>query len=193
MALVCLGVMSLSLAACAKKPLIVMADPAPLEVPIVPPRVLGPVAVEEPAPPPVETSAPAPARPNGRPRNTGRTADPVVKVEPPPDPNAKPAEGTTDPGAGTASTTPAEPAPLLRTDAADDAEVARKVRETLGRANENLNKSNYNNLSAGAKSQYDTARRFIAQSEDALKARNLTFARYVADKAETLSASLLNR
>lgn len=188
-----LGVVSVSLAGCAKKPLIVLADPAPLEVPLVPPRVLGPVAVEEPAPPPVEATAPAPARPNGRPRNTGRTADPVVKVEPPPDPNAKPAEGTVDPNASGSSSAAPEPAPLLRTDSADDAEVARKVRDTLGRANENLNKANYNNLGAGAKSQYDTARRFIAQSENALKARNLTFARYVADKAEALSASLLNR
>ncbi len=115
-------------------------------------------------------------------------------MEPPPD-AAKAAEPGTEPAGSTTATpgAPAEPAPLLRTDTADDAEVARKVRETLGRANTNLNKANYNNLGAGAKGQYDTARRFIAQAEEALKGRSLTFARYLADKAETLSASLLNR
>lgn len=187
----CVGIVSL--AACAKKPLIVQADPPPLEVPIVPPRVLGPVMVEEPPPPTVEAPEPAPARPGRSPRPAGRTNDPVVKVEPPPD--AKPPEPGTEPAGSTTTTTgaSAEPAPLLRTDTADDAEVARKVRETLGRANTNLNKANYNNLGAGAKGQYDTARRFIAQAEEALKGRSLTFARYLADKAETLSASLLNR
>jgi type IV secretory pathway VirB10-like protein len=190
----CVGLVSLTgAAACAKKPVVVHADPPPLEVPIVPPRVLGPVMVEEPPPPAVEAPEPAPARPGRGTRNTGRTNDPVVKVEPPPDSASKPPETSTEPAPGTSASAPAEPAPLLRTDTADDAEVARKVRETLGRANENLNKANYNNLSAGAKSQYDTARRFIAQAEEALKGRSLTFARYLADKAETLSASLLNR
>lgn len=193
----CLGLALVSLttgAACAKKPVVVQADPPPLEVPIVPPRVLGPVMVEEPPPPAVETPEPAPARPGRNTRNTGgKNNDPVVKVEPPPDAGTKPAETSAEPAPGTSTSAPAEPAPLLRTDTADDAEVARKVRETLGRANENLNKANYNNLSSGAKSQYDTARRFIAQAEEALKGRSLTFARYLADKAETLSASLLNR
>lgn len=186
-AVTCLGVVSL--AACAKKPVMVQADPPPLEVPIVPPRMLGPVAVEDLPVQTVEAPEPAPVRTGGRTRPAGKNNDPVVKVEPPPD-ATKPAESNGDP-AGTAATV--EPAPLLRTDTADDAEVARKVRETLGRANENLNKANYNNLNAGAKSQFDTARRFIAQSEEALKGHSLTFARYLADKAETLSASLLNR
>ena len=84
--------------------------------------------------------------------------------------------------------------PLLRTpDTANDAEVSRKVRETLARAGDNLNKINYNGLNQGAKGQHDTARRFIAQAEDALKSKNLVFARYLADKAENISASLINR
>jgi hypothetical protein len=83
---------------------------------------------------------------------------------------------------------------LLRTpDTANDAEVSRKVRETLARAGDNLNKINYNGLNQGAKGQHDTARRFIAQAQDALKSRRLDFARYLADKADRLSASLLSR
>ena len=54
-------------------------------------------------------------------------------------------------------------------------------------------KINYNGLNQGAKGQHDTARRFIAQAEDALKSKNLVFARYLADKAENISASLINR
>jgi hypothetical protein len=176
--------------ACAKKPVVVQTEPPPLQVPLVPPRLLGPVAVEEPPVRTVEAPDPPPARPGNRPRPAGtKTNDPVVKVEPPPEPANKPAESGSEPNTPAA----AEPAPLLRADTADDAEVARKVRETLGRANENLNRVNYNNLSAGAKSQFDTARRFIAQSEEALKVHSLASARSLADKADTLSASLLNR
>jgi hypothetical protein len=178
-------------AACAKKPVVVQAPPPPLEVPVVPPRLVGPVMVAEPELPPIEEPEPAPTRPR-QPRPAARVNDPVTKVEPPPDPNAKPTDG--NPGQPAANTAQIEPAPLLRTpDTANDAEVSRKVREILARAGDNLNKVNYNGLNAGAKAQHDTARRFIAQAEEAVKGKNLVFARYVAEKAELLSASLLNR
>ena len=189
----CLGLSGLSLvgAACAKKEAVVVPPPAPLEVPVVPPRLVGPVMVEEPELPPLEVPEPKPARP--RPRPAAKGDDPVVKVEPPPDSTTKPNDPATPPPT---SGTPAAagPAPLLRTpDTANDAEVSRKVRETLARAGDNLNKINYNGLNQGAKGQHDTARRFIAQAEDALKSKNLVFARYLADKAENISASLINR
>jgi hypothetical protein len=177
-------------AGCTKKPVAVELPPPPLEVPVVPPRLVGPVMVEEPELPPIETPEPVPPRP--RPRPAPVRNDPVTKVEPPPDPNAKPAE----PNGGQASSSSAqgEPAPLLRTpDTANDTEVQRKVRETLARAGENLSKVNYNGLNPGAKAQHDTARRFIQQAEEAVKGKNLVFAGYLANKAEILSASLLNR
>jgi hypothetical protein len=117
----------------------------------------------------------------------------VTKVEPPPDPNAKPADTNGGQSASTAAQN--QPAPLLRTpETSNDTEVVRKVRETLMRAGENLKKVNYNNLNPGAKAQHDTARRFIQQAEEALlKGKSLVFAGYLANKAEDLSASLLNR
>lgn len=175
---------------CTKKPIAVALPPPPLEVPVVPPRLVGPVMVEEPELPPIETPEPTPPRP--RPRPAPVRNDPVTKVEPPPDPNAKPAEANG--GGSSSSSAQGEPAPLLRTpDTANDTEVVRKVRETLARAGENLGKVNYNGLNPGAKAQHDTARRFIQQAEEAVKGKNLVFAGYLANKAEILSASLLNR
>lgn len=191
-----LALSALSLAAgsaCAKKEAVIIPPPAPLEVPVVPPRLVGPVMVEEPELPPLEVPEPKPTRPRPRPV-ASKGDDPVVKVEPPPDSTTKPNDPATPPPPSGGNTAAAGPAPLLRTpDTANDAEVSRKVRETLARAGDNLNKINYNGLNQGAKGQHDTARRFIAQAEDALKSKNLVFARYLADKAENISASLINR
>jgi hypothetical protein len=52
---------------------------------------------------------------------------------------------------------------------------------------------NYRTLAAGARSQYEQARAFIKQSEDALKGKNFQFARILADKAATLAAQLSGR
>jgi len=190
-----LAVGAVALGACSTKAPLAQAPPPPLEVPVVPPRLVGPVVVEEPAVPTAEAPEPAPVRqrpPRAVAKGPG-TAEPVVKVEPPPE-SAKAPE--TPNGQPTAAGTNAEatPPPLLRTpDTADDASVARSVQETLTRAQQNLDKVNYQALNAGAKAQHDTARRFIAQAQDALKSRRLDFARYLADKADRLSASLLNR
>jgi outer membrane biosynthesis protein TonB len=187
----------LTLSACAKPQVMALAPPPPLEVPVVPPRLVGPVVVEEPTVPPVEEPEPAPPRTPRTPRPVARPAagnDPVTKVEPPPEAAAKPPDATTGQAASTGSSSSGEPAPLLRTpDTANDAEVVKEVRDTLARAGDNLSKVNYNGLNPGAKAQHDTARRFITQAEDALKGKNLVFARYVANKAENISASLLNR
>jgi hypothetical protein len=51
----------------------------------------------------------------------------------------------------------------------------------------------YNLLGAEGRANFDQARRFIAQAEDALRARNLVFAATVADKAATLAAQLAGR
>lgn len=180
--------------ACRKQAPIVQSPPPPLEVPVVPPRWVGPVMVEEPEITPIATAEPAPPRPRPTRPAPVRQNDPVVRVDPPPDPTAKPTDtpGSGQPGAG-ASGQP-DAAPLLRTPAtANDEEVLRKVRDILSRAGSNLNKINYNGLNAGAKAQHDSARRFIQQSEDALKVKNLVFATFLAEKAENISGTLLNR
>jgi hypothetical protein len=185
----------LAFGACSKKAPIAQAPPPPLEVPVVPPRLVGPVVVEEPAPTTAEVPEPAPPRqrpPRAVARGNGNGgSEPVVKVEPPPESAKTPdAPGQPSPSATNAE---AAPPPLLRTDTADDASVAKSVQETLLRAQQNLDKVNYQALNPGAKAQHDTARRFIAQAQDALKSRRLDFARYLADKADRLSASLLSR
>ncbi len=191
-----LAVGVLALGGCAKKAPVAQAAPTPLEVPVVPPRLVGPVVVEEPAVPTAETPEPAPPRqraPRATARGTGNGTEPVVKVVPPPESAKAPETSNGQPAAGT-STAQAGPAPLLRTpDTADDESVAKSVRDTLNRADQNLNKVNYQALNPGAKAQHDTARRFIAQAQEALKNRRLDFARFLADKADRLSASLLNR
>jgi hypothetical protein len=191
---VAVGVIALG-GACSKKAPVVQAPPPPLEVPVVPPRLVGPVVVVEPPVPTAETPEPTPPRQHTpRPavaRGNENGTEPVVKVEPPPE-SAKPAE-TTPGGQPSTNGTNAQagPAPLLRTDSADDESVAKGVRETLKRAEQNLNKVNYQALNPGAKAQHDTARRFIAQANDALKNRRLEFATFLAEKADRLSASLL--
>ena len=85
-------------------------------------------------------------------------------------------------------------APLLRTrETANDAEATRKVKEVLTRTEQTLGKVNYRALSANGKAQADTVRRMIAQVGEALEKRNYVFALSLAEKAETLSTSLVNR
>ena len=56
-----------------------------------------------------------------------------------------------------------------------------------------LARIDYRTLSADAKAQYDIAKRFSQQAEEALKVRNLVFAGQLADKAAALAALLLKR
>ena len=63
----------------------------------------------------------------------------------------------------------------------------------LRRAEQNLAKVNYRGLSANGRKDADTARRFITQAGEALEKRQLVFALSMADKAEALSTSLVNR
>ena len=48
-------------------------------------------------------------------------------------------------------------------------------------------------LSADAKVQYDTAKRFMVLSDQAIKDRNFVFARTLADKAAVIAAVLSSR
>jgi len=154
----------------------------PLDVPAPPPRVVLPVevAVEAPpAQPPVPSPEeprrpPAPARPRPAP-----AAPPVVEppkvVEEPPRPAATPPPATT-----TLQTTPA----------AEQGEVERAIRATMTRASADLNRIDYRALNKDARTQYDTAKRFIQQAEDAIRMKNLPFAKNLADKAAVLATQL---
>jgi hypothetical protein len=71
--------------------------------------------------------------------------------------------------------------------------VERRVRILIAQAYNDLNRVNYQALNADARNQYDTAKRFATQAEDALRARNLVFASNLADKAAALAAQLPGR
>jgi len=151
----------------------------PLDVPAPPPRVLMPievaVEVEEPAPEPVPPEEPRRTPPPPRPR----AAAPSPPVEPP-----KAAEEPKPP--------PPPPATTLQTTpAAEQGEVERAIRATMTKAGADLNRIDYRALNANARTQYDTAKRFIQQAEDAIRLKNLPFAKTVADKAAVLAAQLL--
>lgn len=142
----------------------------PLDVPPVPARVIVPeideaeaAAVDDAA---SAASRPAPARPT----------EPAKTAEKPETPAPAPAPPET---------------PRVRTpQTANDEQAASQVRAVLGRADGTLNNVDYRALSAAARQQYDTAKRFITQAENALKIRNYVFARNLADKADTLARQL---
>jgi hypothetical protein len=71
--------------------------------------------------------------------------------------------------------------------------MQRSIRVHLDGAIENLNRVDYNLLGAEGRANFDQTRRFIAQAEEALRAKNLVFAATVADKAATLAAQLAGR
>jgi hypothetical protein len=180
----CLSALALLLSGCARA----HAAPAPtqpLEVPAPPPRDIEVRDVEplpsQPAPVTTAPPVPEPARPAPpRPRPTE-----PPKPEPP-----KPV----DEGANPPVTAPPPPAPTLQTaPTAADAELERGIRATLGRAGADLRRIDTRRLSAEARDQYETASRYIGQAEDAIRTKNLVFARTLAEKAAVLAAQLAGR
>jgi hypothetical protein len=86
------------------------------------------------------------------------------------------------------------PPPILQTTpAGSEGDVDRAIRGVIARANADLNRVNYRVLNADGRTQYDTAKRFVEQALDALRQRNLVFARNLADKALALAAQLAGR
>ena len=71
------------------------------------------------------------------------------------------------------------------------AQTEASIRALLDRAGQDLQRVNYAALNADGRTQYDTARRFQLQAEEALKGANLAFAGKLADKAATMAAVLV--
>jgi hypothetical protein len=153
--------------------------PAPgpaLDAPAAPPHDVPP-----PEPTPIEPSVPA-VLPTPPP--TIETT-PAARENPP---VAAPPAAPAVPAAPPPEAAPA-PAPTLQTTPDVDAAI-RRVRAVIDRASRELRRVNYQALSADGKSQYDTARRFVQQAEDALIERNVPYAGQLADKAAALAANL---
>jgi hypothetical protein len=168
-----------AISACAKAQARTQPDRVALEVPPAPPRLVEPIPsdpiVEE--TPVTMPAAPAPAAPV-RPRVTRETPRP----EPPPvaaEPEPAPAR--------------VAPPRLLTPQTASEAEAERKIRAALARAARDLDSVKTAALNADARAQYETARRFIAQAQEGLDAKNYVFAGFLADKAETIATALVGR
>ena len=71
-----------------------------------------------------------------------------------------------------------------------EAKTEASIRTLLGRVAQDLGRVNQAGLSADGRTQFEAARRFVQQAEDALKARNLVYAGKLADKAATMAAVL---
>jgi hypothetical protein len=158
--------------------------PTPLDMPEPPPRV---VEVHEPdVPPPIALPEEPVRNTPTRPRPTPPTTE-VARPGPP-----APPETPTD-TAKPEELTPRPPTTLQTTPTQREEEVERRVRGLLGHAMTELNRINYQNLSSDGRTQYDMAKRFVSQAEEALKAKNLVFATNLADKAATLATQLAGR
>ena len=157
--------------------------PEPLDMPEPPPRV---VEVREPdaVPPPIslpeEPVRNTPTRPRPSPAaDNPRPAQPTPEV---PVDAVKPEE-----------LTPRPPTTLQTTPTQREEEVERRIRGVLGQATSDLSRINYQGLTADGRTQYDMAKRFVSQAEEALHNKNLVFANNLADKAATLAIQLAGR
>jgi hypothetical protein len=164
--------------ACAKPKAKIIPD-VPMEIPPAPPRDIE--TTELPSTPPVGLmTEPARAVPE-RPRPTGQVrTEPREAPRPEPPPQSRP----DDLRRGTAlQTTPVE----------REGEVEQKLRALVAKASRDLAKVDYRLLDRDARTQYDTAKRFIDQAEDAVRDRNFVLAGTLADKAATLANQLGGR
>ena len=147
-----------------------------LEPPPPPPRVVADYA--EPEPPAVAPAveAAAPAKPPARPARPEQRPEPVVA---PPEP------------AETAARPSSAPSLTLTPTPGSEAQTVSAIRDLMGRAARDLSRVNINALNSDGRSQFETARRFLQQAEEALKVPNVVFAGRLADKAATMAAILV--
>lgn len=174
-------------AGCAHKPVKAVVELPPLDMPAAPPRV---VEVAEPQQPPV-VALPEEPRTTVRPR----PAAPAQRADTPRNPDPPKADvivtETPKPAVDEPPKTP--PTTLQTTPTQREAEVERRVNSLIAQAMNDLNRVNYQALTSDARNQYDTAKRFATQAQEALRVRNLVFANNLADKAAALAAQLLGR
>lgn len=177
------------LSACATAGAKPATDTPPLNIPPPPTRVIE-SADTEPAMPamlPDEPSRRAPAPPLRRPPAAPPRPEP--KEAPKTEPAATPPPEAPKP----AAELPKPPTALQTTSADAEGKEDQQIRALLAKAAGDLNQIDYQRLNSDGRTQYDTAKRFVTQAEKALTAKNLVFARTVADKAAALAAQLAGR
>jgi hypothetical protein len=141
-----------------------------METPPPPGRLVIPVELPAPEPPEPEVVE-APAPPPTPPRR-----DPVTATRPVERPPAALPE--------------AAPPPVLRT-TTDSAATERRIVQLIETAQQNLAKVSFRDLTNDARTQYDSARNFIRQANDALKVKNYPYADFLAVKAASIAGQLV--
>lgn len=142
-----------------------------------PPRIVETFPIE-----PLPTVAPSPVE--------SALLTPPERVPPPPPAKPEPPKAETPPAppeipAAGAPTLTLKPGPGVH------AQTEASIRALLDRALRDLQRVKYAALNADGRAQFDTARNFIQQGEEALKAANLAFAGKLADKAATMASVLV--
>jgi hypothetical protein len=166
-----------SLSACAAKAQVRAEPPLPLlDPPPSPPRVVAVYAEPEPLPDPPTVEEVVPEKPAPRPPRPEQKPEPAATVN-------EPVEAVTRPQPSASLTLTPSPGSETQTVAA--------IRDLMARASRDLSRVNASALNADGRSQLETARRFLQQADDALKARNIVFAGKLADKAATMAAILV--
>ena len=175
---------SVTLVSCAHATASTVVELPPLEMPEPPPRVVEvvepeqlPVVVPPEEPHTNVRSRPAQLPRQDSPRQEPPKGDPVVAETP------KPAEDGPKAPPTTLQTTPTQ----------REGEVERRIRILVAQARNDLNRVNYQALNPDARNQYEMAKRFATQAEEAVRTRNLMFATNLADKAAALAAELPGR
>ena len=172
-------------AGCAKARASALPAGPPLETPLPPPRVVSSPIESEPivtAVPPIEGPSPRTTP------NAPRAAAPrPERTEPPPAAAASQA-----PAPPAAPPAPDEPPRTLQT-TANATQAEQRIRGLLANATRDLGRIDYRALSVDAQAQYDIAKRFTEQADEAMKGKNIVFAEQLADKAAALAAQLLKR
>ncbi len=171
-----------ALTACGKQRVATQPDLPPLAPPPPPTRVVTPPETEE------EPPAPAPEPDRKPPRRTPPKTDAARETTPPKTEPPKPA-GPPPPVRD--ETQP--PTTLQTTPPATQLEMGRKARGLIAQARHDLDQVKRGTLNADGRAQYDTARRFVEQADQALKEQNFVLALNLADKAATIAGVLVGR
>jgi len=174
----CVVLLAASVSACAAKAQVRNEIEVPLlDPPPPPPRVVAEYAEPDPLPAAPTVEATAPAKPAPRPPRAEQRQEPA---------NATPEQPPVE-----AVVRPSPPSLTLTPTPGSEAQTVTAIRALLGQAARDLSRVNAGTLNSDGRAQFDTARRFIQQAEEALRARNVVFAGRLADKAATMAAILV--
>jgi outer membrane biosynthesis protein TonB len=152
-----------------------MPDLPALEMPSPPAHDVEPIEVEP------ATSTPVTGEPE-EPSRRATPARPRTTPTPPEPPKPEPKNDESRPASA-----------LQTAPATAEGEAERSIRATIARATTDLSHVDYRALDADGRSQYDQAKRLMRQADEAMREKNLVFARSVADKASTIAAQLARR